>query len=36
MLPRAHSPNEWMDAGGARKAALIYAAAAIHYLKGSQ
>ncbi len=33
MLPRAHSPNEWMDSTGAHKAALIYAAVAIHYLE---
>ena len=32
MLPRAHSPNEYMDADGAALSASIYALAALHYL----
>ena len=32
MLPRAHSPNEYMDADGAALSAGIYALAALHYL----
>ncbi len=32
MLPRAHSPNEFMDAGGAALSAQIYALAALRYL----
>jgi len=36
MLPRAHSPNEWMESTGAHTAAQIYAAAAILYLKESE
>ena len=31
MLPRAHSPNEYMAAGGAALSASIYAVAALHY-----
>jgi acetylornithine deacetylase len=33
MLPRAHSPNEYMAADGAAKAAKVYALAAIRYLE---
>ncbi len=32
MLPRAHSPNEYMDADGAALSASIYALAALRYL----
>jgi acetylornithine deacetylase len=32
LLPRAHSPNERLDATGAATAARIYALAALHYL----
>ena len=32
MLPRAHSPNEYMDADGAALSAKIYARAALRYL----
>ena len=32
MLPRAHSPNEYMEAGGAALSASIYALAALRYL----
>ena len=32
MLPRAHSPNEYMDADGAALSARIYALAALRYL----
>ena len=32
MLPRAHSPNEYMAAEGAAQAARIYALAAVRYL----
>ncbi len=32
MLPRAHSPNEYMDAAGAALSANIYAQAALRYL----
>ena len=32
MLPRAHSPNEYMDADGAALSSKIYALAALHYL----
>jgi acetylornithine deacetylase len=33
MLPRAHSPNEYMAAGGAAEAAKVYALAAVRYLE---
>ena len=36
MLPRAHSPNEYMDADGAALSASIYALAALHYLGGAE
>jgi len=32
MLPRAHSPNEYMNADGAALSSKIYALAALHYL----
>lgn len=34
MLPRAHSPNEYLAASGAAQAASIYALAALRYLAG--
>jgi acetylornithine deacetylase len=36
MLPRAHSPNESMAAGGAAEAANVYALAAVRYLEGAE
>ena len=36
MLPRAHSPNEYLSAGSVAQAAQIYALAALRYLGGSQ
>lgn len=35
LLPRAHSPNEFMAAAGVAQAALMYGLAAISYLEGS-
>ena len=35
MLPRAHSPNEFMAAAGVAQAAMVYGLAAIRYLEGS-
>jgi acetylornithine deacetylase len=35
MLPRAHSPNEYMAATGAAEAANVYGLAAIRYLEGT-
>jgi acetylornithine deacetylase/succinyl-diaminopimelate desuccinylase-like protein len=32
ILPRAHSPNEWLDRSGPAKAARIYALAAARFL----
>jgi acetylornithine deacetylase/succinyl-diaminopimelate desuccinylase-like protein len=34
ILPRAHSPNEWLDADGPLKAARVYALTALRYLGG--
>ncbi len=36
MLPRAHSPNEAMNASGAAEAAMIYALASLRYLEEQQ
>lgn len=35
LLPRAHSPNEWLLADGAAKATMVYALAALRYLRSS-
>lgn len=35
MLPRAHSPNEFMAAAGVAQAAMLYGLSAIRYLEGS-
>lgn len=35
LLPRAHSPNEWLLADGAAKATMVYALAALRYLRAS-
>jgi len=35
MLPRAHSPNEFMAAAGVAQAAMVYGLSAIRYLEGS-
>ena len=35
MLPRAHSPNEYLSADSVAQAAHIYALAALRYLGGS-
>ncbi|HSL73323.1 MAG TPA: M20 family metallopeptidase [Ilumatobacteraceae bacterium] len=35
LLPRAHSPNEWLFADGAAKATMVYALAALRYLRAS-
>ena len=35
LLPRAHSPNEWLFADGAARATMIYALSALRYLRTS-
>ncbi len=35
MLPRAHSPNEYMAASGVAEAAMVYGLASIRYLEGA-
>jgi acetylornithine deacetylase/succinyl-diaminopimelate desuccinylase-like protein len=35
LLPRAHSPNEWLFADGAAKATMVYALAALRYLRSA-